>query len=100
MHNTGGKLIDHPQTEKQKSASFTKIVLEIPSRPTSHAIERLQLRHGYDVIRTSVWQKLHSTVAQWQLTGPWCCERTEGGELTAWTKRSTCVKATNGIPQW
>ena len=23
-------------------------------------IERLQLRHGYDVIRTSVWQKLHS----------------------------------------
>ena len=23
-------------------------------------IERLQLRHKYDVIRTSVWQKLHS----------------------------------------
>jgi len=28
--------------------------------PRAIAIERLQLRHGYDVIRTSVWQKLHS----------------------------------------
>ena len=33
-------------------------------------IERLQLRHGYDVIRTSVWRIGYGknyTVAQWQL---------------------------------
>jgi len=40
-------------------------------------IERLQLRRGYGVTRTSVWQKI--TVVQWQLNGSCCCKRGVGG---------------------
>ena len=58
-------------------------------------IERLQLRHGYDVIRTSVWQKIHSgsTAAYRKLLLRACWEC----RFTALIQRSTCVKATNGI---
>ena len=45
---------------------FKMAATEVKGQIYDGPIERLQLRHEYDVIRTSVWQKLHSAMAAYR----------------------------------
>ena len=58
----------------------------------SPSIERLHIRHDYDVTRTSAWQKDYSV--QWQLTGRCCCKGDIGGRFVEFIQQSNCAIVT------